>query len=100
MVTRALKEYGVESIKLNLRGRRSYPDRLFFIAGGKPLFLELKRPGKRPTPGQADIHLGLRAKGYEVQWADNFEDAMSFISMSVKRAAFVAKQNRERERKV
>src|SRR5690606_14277269 len=53
---RALQELGVFSIKIAAAQETGYPDRLFLIPGGRPLFIEFKRPGERPTPRQRLIH--------------------------------------------
>src|SRR5690606_35937510 len=49
---RALQELGVFSIKIAAAQETGYPDRLFLIPGGRPLFIEFKRPGEEPTPRQ------------------------------------------------
>jgi hypothetical protein len=58
-------------VKLNIRGRRGWPDREFLIPGGKPLFMEFKRPGEEPEPIQEFIHGQLRDAGYTVLVIDN-----------------------------
>src|ERR1039458_4854728 len=52
VVAYALRMYGWESIKLNLMGRRSQPDRLFYATGGGPSLIDFKRKGKKPEPLQ------------------------------------------------
>ena len=47
---------GVPSIKLNLKGNRGWPDREFWIPGGRPLLIEFKLPGEEPDPLQAHRH--------------------------------------------
>lgn len=58
---------GILHIKLNLWGRRGFPDRLFFIAGGKPLMIEFKRAKGKVEPMQKYIHGKLAALGYDIQ---------------------------------
>ena len=73
---------GIESIKLQApygRGETSYPDRQFFVPGGRPLLIEFKRPGDDPDPKQEYIHGLLRTLGYDVQVHDNRETALEAI---------------------
>lgn len=75
---RALLEFGVFNIKL--RGtERGYPDRLFFMLGGMPLFIEFKRPGCELTEYQKMIHERLRHASYTVEVHDNVEVALRSI---------------------
>ena len=37
---------GIESTKLNVRGETGLPDRLFWIPGGRPLFIEFNLLGR------------------------------------------------------
>ena len=60
VVDRALREYGVRSIKLNISGNNDWPDRLFFIAGGRPLLIEFKAHGEDPNSGQTLVHQFLQ----------------------------------------
>ena len=83
----ALEELGIFSIKLKRTQERGYPDRLFLIHGGKPLFVEFKRPGETPKPYQLLIHERLRHAGYEVQVHDNIEEAKAAILAAAKKAA-------------
>lgn len=71
----ALKELGVFNIKLKKTQERGYPDRLFWIPGGRPLLIEFKRQGAQPTEYQQMIHKRLRYAGYEVQVHDDVEEA-------------------------
>ena len=40
----ALHQYGCECLKLEVKGRRGWPDRLCLGPGGRTAFVELKRP--------------------------------------------------------
>ena len=53
-------------------GRNGIPDRLL-IYGGRHWFLELKRPGERPTGLQEAVARELRAHGAVTLWADSME---------------------------
>lgn len=75
-VCKAAMEMGVFNIKLHATG---YPDRLFFIRGGVPLFIEFKRLGEVPRPSQLIIHERLKHAGYSVQTHDTVEGAVRSI---------------------
>lgn len=73
------RERNIQSIKLNLQGRRAYPDRLFWINGGRPALIEFKRPGHKTTPLQAHTLGILKELHYDVYVADNKKDACRFL---------------------
>lgn len=73
------KYLGIEGSKLNILGDTGYPDRIFWIPGGRPLLIEFKRPGEEPRPKQIHIHEQLRGLGYEVQVHDNAIDAFQAV---------------------
>lgn len=80
---RALNELGVFSIKLLVTQEAGYPDRIFLIPNGHPLFIEFKRPGEKPTKRQQLIHERLRHANYKVQVHTNIEEAFRAISAEV-----------------
>ena len=49
------------------------PDRIVFLPGGKIIFVELKRPGERPTALQDRIIEILRRLGADVRVVDSME---------------------------
>ena len=59
-----------EVLKMNLKGRRGWPDRLF-IFHGKVLFIEFKRLGEQPTPLQKFVHGVLQGHGMRVEVVDD-----------------------------
>jgi hypothetical protein len=75
----AKKHYGLRSLQLNLRQDAGWPDRVYLIPGGRPLFLEFKRAGEDARPLQAHHIELLRGLGYDVWVADTYEDAMAII---------------------
>ena len=78
-LTRELKKLGITSIKLRLLGDRGWPDRLILLPGGRPLFLELKRPGGK-TSKQQEIKINLlHDLGYHVAISDNVDRAINYI---------------------
>jgi hypothetical protein len=85
---KALRRYGVASVKLEPpRGSETgWPDRLFFIPGGKPFFLEFKEVGHAPEPKQEYMHDLLEGLGYDVAWTDDEEAALAAIEARVQQA--------------
>ena len=76
---------GVIGLKLNVHGQTGWPDRLFLIPGGRPLFIEFKRPGGKGvlSPKQIHIHSILRAAGYQVEIHDNVIFALHDIEKAL-----------------
>ena len=87
VVTDAYFDLGVPSIKLGLRYDVAYPDRLFFIPGGRPLFIEFKVAGEDPNPLQEHKIELLRGLGYDVRHEDSYEGAMSSIRFFASKGA-------------
>jgi hypothetical protein len=56
------------------------PDRIVFLPGGKIIFVELKRPGERPTPLQDRIIGMLRGLGADVRVVDSMEKVDEIFS--------------------
>lgn len=69
-----VKEAGGIAYKFTSPQRRSVPDRLVLLPGGRVEFAELKATGGKPTDGQLREHARLRALGFTVYIFDNKED--------------------------
>lgn len=83
-VTNDARKLGITyAIKLELRTDAGWPDRLFLIPGGRPLFIEFKRQGEVPRPLQSYRLRELRDLGYDAVWADNYHDAMAHITRAM-----------------
>jgi|SRR5579859_3172038 len=79
-VCRHADALGLTHIKLNVWGRRGYPDRLFFIAGGRPLLIEFKEANYKPRRlQQYTINKLLRLK-YDVHSVDNVEEGIELLN--------------------
>ena len=61
----------------NMRG---VPDRVAVLPGGRVVFVELKAPGKRPTPQQQRRHAELRARGADVRTVDSTDDIAGVLA--------------------
>ena len=68
-----IKAMGGLCEKFTSPGRRSVPDRLITLSGGKIVFVELKAPGKKPTDKQTKDHARRRALGCKVLVIDSVE---------------------------
>ena len=67
---REAAKHKLMGVKMNMFGRRSWPDRLFLGAYRLIFFVEFKREGEEPTPQQADTHKFLRKWGFNVYVVD------------------------------
>jgi len=74
-----LERYGIQSAKFTSPGMNGFPDRIYFVPGGKPVFIEFKEPGELPRPLQAFRIQWLRSIGYLVYWTDSVEGACEII---------------------
>lgn len=73
-----VKALGGTAEKFTSPGRRSVPDRLVILPPGRVIFVELKSPGKKPTPAQLRDHERRRALGCDVRVIDNEEAIDAF----------------------
>ncbi|MEX3555285.1 MAG: VRR-NUC domain-containing protein [Burkholderia gladioli] len=74
---------GGAAYKFTSPARRSVPDRLVVLPGGKIAFVECKRPGGRLTRAQAREHDRLRALGCSVWIVDTRESVDAFIEQAI-----------------
>ena len=74
-LVRAALNAGGLALKWVSPGRPGVPDRIVFLPGGRVVLVELKAPGKTPTPLQAKTHEALRRLGMTVLVIDSMEDA-------------------------
>ncbi|NRN27877.1 VRR-NUC domain-containing protein [Photorhabdus heterorhabditis] len=65
-LVKAVQQMGGIAYKFASPGRRSVPDRLVILPGGRIIFVECKSPGQPPRPDQLREHEKLRALGCEV----------------------------------
>lgn len=66
-------------IRITLAYPSGLPD-LFALRSGQMVFIEVKRPGNKPTPLQNYRHKQLRELGYDVRVVDNLKEINSLIS--------------------
>ncbi len=70
---------GIMHRKLNGFGRNGWPDREFYLPGGKPLLIEFKRPGEGLAPLQEKTIAELRKIGYDIEVHDDKDEAIAAI---------------------
>ena len=85
---KALARHGVPSVKLEppKGSEAGWPDRLFFIPGGRAFLLEFKERGYEPTRKQEYMHDMLEGLGYDVAWTDDEEAALAAIKARVQQS--------------
>lgn len=78
MFCKHVKSIGGLCEKFTSPGRRSVPDRLVTLPDNRIIFVELKRPGAKPTPAQIRDHDKRRALGCDVRVIDSVEAIDAF----------------------
>ncbi len=73
-----VKALGGTAEKFTSPARRSVPDRLVTLPGGKIIFVEVKNVGKKPTLAQEADHARRSALGCDVRVIDSLEAANAF----------------------
>jgi hypothetical protein len=86
-VLRWARQVGLMVTKLQGIGNRSWPDRIFWIPGGRPFLIEFKRPGGRLSELQAITISNLKAAGYDVEVHDDKTKAISALRTRMEAAA-------------
>lgn len=81
--------HGVMHSKLS--GKTGFPDRAFWLPGGRPTIIEVKRLGEEPRKLQYHYLNLLNDLGYDVTWVDNEEEGTAYLE---KRLAETSDWNR------
>ena len=77
-IVKFCREHGIYTRKFASPANRGVPDRIF-CKNGKVLFLELKRPGNKPTALQERELALLNSHGMTAGWADTYPMAVGII---------------------
>lgn len=77
-IVRYAREHGVYTRKFASPARRGVPDRIFLYQG-QVLFMEVKRPGKKPTPLQEHELLEIRSHGGQATWCDTAAEGIEVL---------------------
>lgn len=75
-----VKELGGKCEKFTSPNNRAVPDRLVTLPGNIIIFVELKRPGAKPTKLQLRDHKERKALGCDVRVIDSLEGVNAFPS--------------------
>lgn len=75
-----VKKLGGMCEKFTSPGRRSVPDRIVSLPGGKIFFIEVKAPGRKPTLLQKRDHERRKALGQKVFVISSLEEIDAFFS--------------------
>lgn len=98
-VVKWAKKRRLESLKLNVQGKRHYPDRLFFIPGGRPAIIEFKREGKKPRPAQQFVINLLKALNYDIYYFETYKEAVAWLEERLQIANTTHRQPKNFDRK-
>lgn len=71
--------FGHPVIKLNILGRRGWPDRVFLMPKGRSAYIEFKRVDEKARPLQEFVHKQLRDLGHAVAVCQTFDEAKTFL---------------------
>ena len=74
-----MKDIGGAAYKFTSPQRRSVPDRLVLLPGGRVFFAEMKATDEKPTEAQAREHECLRALGFSVLVIDNKDQTEELV---------------------
>jgi hypothetical protein len=75
------KSLGCLVYKFTSPSRRSVPDRMFITRRNHVWFIEFKRQGKKPTPGQEVEIAKIRGKGGIVWVVDNVREGKQVVDV-------------------
>jgi hypothetical protein len=75
------KSLGCLVYKFTSPSRRSVPDRMFIAPGNHVWFIEFKRLGLKPTPGQEVEIAKIRGKGGIVWVVDEVEQGKRIVNL-------------------
>ena len=77
-LVKKVESIGGKAEKFTSPNRRSVPDRLVTLPGGRIIFVELKAIGKKPTDAQLRDHEKRRLLGCDVRVIDSIEAVNRF----------------------
>ena len=81
-----VKALGGRAYKWVSPGNAGVPDRVVLLPGGRVHFVELKAPGKKPTPLQLAQHAKLSALGFPVWVLDSKARVDAFVQAAGREA--------------
>jgi len=78
-LTKEIKKIGGIALKFTSPGVAGVPDRIVLLPHGKIIFVELKAPGKKPSPMQEYRAKEYRALGFDVRCIDSVKKIKELI---------------------
>jgi hypothetical protein len=79
-LVKSVKDLGGACFKWVSPGHAGVPDRVVIRPGGRVAFVEVKRPGQKPTKLQLHVLEQLRQLGCQAVWVDSKEAVDAFLS--------------------
>ena len=79
-LVKRVRELGGEIRKAKWIGHVGAPDRRVMLPGRQPIWVELKAPGEKPTPGQLREHERMRKMGQRVVVIDSVEGVEELLA--------------------
>lgn len=80
-LVKRVHKIGGEAVKFVPTFFVGFPDRIVLMPKAAVYFVELKAPGKKPSPVQKQVHAQLEALGHEVFIIDSKEGVDEFINL-------------------
>jgi Holliday junction resolvase len=77
-IVKFCRENGILTYKFSSPSHRGVPDRVM-MKKGKMLFMEVKAPGKTPTPLQFHEMEKIQKSGINAVWVDDFSNAVFYL---------------------
>jgi len=74
-----VKLLGGRAVKLTSSSLRGMPDRLCIFPKGVTVYVECKRPGRKPTPKQKRMIAWLKSKDHIAVWLDSRPRVDAFL---------------------
>lgn len=79
-LVKSVRDLGGACFKWVSPGHVGVPDRVVIRPGGRVAFVEVKRPGQKPTKLQMHVLELLRQLGCQAVWVDSKEAVDAFLS--------------------
>ena len=79
------KKLGILHQRMSFRPgvKQAFPDDMFLLPGGVPLFVEFKAIGKEPTVLQLERLKVLNDLGYDAIWSDDKDTVCAFLTQAM-----------------
>ncbi len=82
-LVRAVEKVGGIAYKFTSPQRANVPDRICVFPNGRAIWVEVKRPGEKPTSAQEREHARLKVRFQRVRVVDSFEGVALVVSEGI-----------------